>query len=316
MSGSNTTELKGNNAFWTALKLKPASDWCPQDGEGCIIYLEKGSGYWLCPADCVMLEPGDILLVDGHRPGRLRVSRLSTATLNYLPISASELARQLTQAHATKLMRAWQDSAESYHRFPSSSPVAIELRGLISVSQKGRLHLSRQRRVLEWLVARIDPTCELQFSSAATKNSTGRPGRLGPWLATFNREELSTMSVVELAKRYGCSGRHLSRLFHGEFGVSVRQRQIAIRMEIARELLANDRLRIIEVALGCGYRNLGLFNAAFKTAHGTTPSKWRRRLSYSSTASLQLPPTTNRTTPAPPRHPVVTAGSGGCYAQL
>jgi AraC-like DNA-binding protein len=90
--------------------------------------------------------------------------------------------------------------------------------------------------------------------------------------------EFASSSLGELAARVHCSERHFSRLFREEFGVPLRTRQIELRLQRARQLLADQDAKIINVAYDSGYRHLGLFNAMFKKRFGATPSQWRRRI--------------------------------------
>ncbi len=56
-----------------------------------------------------------------------------------------------------------------------------------------------------------------------------------------------------------------------------RARQIELRLQRARQLLAESNAKIINVAYDSGYRHLGLFNAMFKKRFGVTPSEWRQQ---------------------------------------
>ena len=89
--------------------------------------------------------------------------------------------------------------------------------------------------------------------------------------------ELSGKTLAELAGQLHCSERHFSRLFREEFGVPLRARQIELRLQRARQLLADSDAKIINVAFESGYRHLGLFNAMFKKRFGVTPSEWRQQ---------------------------------------
>jgi len=74
-----------------------------------------------------------------------------------------------------------------------------------------------------------------------------------------------------------CSPRHFSRLFRAEFGVPLRKRQTELRLQRARQLLADANAKILKVAYESGYRHLGQFNAMFKKRFGVTPSEWRQQ---------------------------------------
>ena len=76
----------------------------------------------------------------------------------------------------------------------------------------------------------------------------------------------------DLAGQLNCSERHFSRLFREEFGVPLRARQIELRLQRARQLLADSDAKIINVAYDSGYQHLGLFNVMFKKRFGMTPA--------------------------------------------
>jgi len=93
----------------------------------------------------------------------------------------------------------------------------------------------------------------------------------------MSESELATRSLTQLAEELHCSERHFSRLFREEFHISLRSRQTELRLQRARQLLAESDAKIISVAYESGYRHLGLFNAMFKRRFGVTPSQWRQQ---------------------------------------
>lgn len=317
MSGRGIAETKGSPSSWSIVTLKPESEWCPADGGG-VVHLTKGSGYWISNSGCLMLESGDILLTAGASSGKLRVSRLAPAKVSYLAVSVVDLSAAVPPEHAARIDRLWRTTgSQKIWHVPAQSPAALQFRGMLRVPRRENRQQAVPNRLLHWLVRQFDPECKPELNENPTGGNSRGQQRLAAWLAAFNREELSSMSVVELAKRYGCSSRHLSRLFHREYGMSVRQRQIALRMEAARELLRNERLRVIDVATGCGYRNLGLFNASFKVAHGQTPSQWRRQALTSGWATfpgMLAAPKSKETGDVVALHPVATEGASVRYA--
>jgi transcriptional regulator GlxA family with amidase domain len=92
----------------------------------------------------------------------------------------------------------------------------------------------------------------------------------------LSASELINLSVGELADRFSCSRRHLNRLFHQHFGVSVAALRMEMRMLKAISLLRDADVKIINVAEQCGFNHLGLFNTCFKRRFGTSPGQWRK----------------------------------------
>jgi AraC-like DNA-binding protein len=91
-------------------------------------------------------------------------------------------------------------------------------------------------------------------------------------------EEILNLSLDELAGRFSCSRRHLNRLFHQHFGLSVAALRMEMRLLKAVSLLRNPGPKLITLAKECGFNHLGLFNACFKRRFGLSPGQWRKNL--------------------------------------
>lgn len=83
-------------------------------------------------------------------------------------------------------------------------------------------------------------------------------------------------SVEQLAARLGVSDRHLRRIFEAQLGVSPMQYLQTRRLLTAKQLLADTRLPITQVALASGFASVRRFNAAFVAHYGLNPSRLRR----------------------------------------
>jgi AraC-like DNA-binding protein len=79
-----------------------------------------------------------------------------------------------------------------------------------------------------------------------------------------------------LAEKFSCSRRHLNRLFHQHFGISVASLRMEMRLLKAMSLLRDPDAKIINVAEQCGFNHLGLFNTCFKRRFGASPGQWRK----------------------------------------
>ncbi|HUC84653.1 MAG TPA: helix-turn-helix transcriptional regulator [Candidatus Acidoferrales bacterium] len=88
--------------------------------------------------------------------------------------------------------------------------------------------------------------------------------------------EMLNLSVGELADRFGCSRRHLNRLFHHYFGVSVAALRMEMRLLRSVTLLRDPDAKVIRVAEDCGFNQLCLFNTCFKRRFGASPGQWRK----------------------------------------
>ncbi|WP_431265729.1 GlxA family transcriptional regulator [Roseateles chitinivorans] len=84
------------------------------------------------------------------------------------------------------------------------------------------------------------------------------------------------VTLDELAAQVHLSGRHLARLFLAETGVSIKQYQIALRMDLARRLMASSRLSLENIAAACGYGSVQALRANWNKHERLPPSLMRR----------------------------------------
>ncbi|WP_162574107.1 DNA-3-methyladenine glycosylase 2 family protein [Variovorax sp. PBL-H6] len=82
--------------------------------------------------------------------------------------------------------------------------------------------------------------------------------------------------AARIAKRLGVSDRHLRRIFEAQFGVSPLQYLQTRRLLAAKQLIADTRLPMTQVALASGFASVRRFNAAFVSHYGLNPSALRR----------------------------------------
>ena len=92
--------------------------------------------------------------------------------------------------------------------------------------------------------------------------------------AQWNGEDGPAMQ--RLAARLGVSDRHLRRVFEARLGVSPLQVLHTRRLLAAKQLLADTRLSVAEVASASGFASLRRFNAALLERYGLSPTAMRR----------------------------------------
>ncbi|RYY77448.1 MAG: helix-turn-helix domain-containing protein, partial [Comamonadaceae bacterium] len=82
--------------------------------------------------------------------------------------------------------------------------------------------------------------------------------------------------AAQIAARLGVSDRHLRRIFEAQFGVSPLQYLQTRRLLAAKQLIADTRLPMTQVALASGFASVRRFNAAFVAHYKLNPSAMRR----------------------------------------
>jgi len=104
-------------------------------------------------------------------------------------------------------------------------------------------------------------------------------GRLAQAAATLIDEGFMAggAGVAQLAARIGVTERHLRRLFDAEFGVSVHEYAQTQKLLLAKRLLTDTALPVMEVALAAGFGSVRRFNDVLKERYGLTPLAMRKR---------------------------------------
>ncbi len=87
---------------------------------------------------------------------------------------------------------------------------------------------------------------------------------------------MKKISVEGLADQLHLNRRYMTRIFHAETGMSVRDYLLRTRMREATECLRAG-LSVGETAERCGYEDMFLFSKLFRKTYGVSPSGWKNR---------------------------------------
>jgi AraC-like DNA-binding protein len=258
LRGAEEMELKGRGLLFLILKC--------------------GAGACHCGPTPRRMGSGDVLVVDSACGGKIQprdngemVFWFFTAEFEHLfPLfSGREICLLQNVAGGFKTGRV----------YPASTPLAKECLRLAE-EVPVQFNLDHRSHVLRIVSAILTA----EFKAMQPKLSDFVPMR-DHVLQVFERlqtNELLSLSVGELAKKFNCNRRHLNRLFHQHFGVSVAALRMEMRLLKAVSLLVDPDAKIIYVAEKCGFNHLGLFNTCFKKRFGATPSQWRKIVTQTS----------------------------------
>lgn len=90
---------------------------------------------------------------------------------------------------------------------------------------------------------------------------------------------MKRISIEELAWQLHVNRRYLTRLFHKETGMSIRDYLLMTRMQAASEYL-HAGAGVRDTAERCGYEDASLFSKLFRKTYGVSPAGWRTRKHY------------------------------------
>ena len=254
------------------ITLVPSGEWSPDAPGWTVVRVVDGFGYWLQGGGAQELKIGDGFVVAAGTPLVLRASQLGRLKLEFFCVQPQFLNGLITVTEGHQLMQAGKLASTRAIAFAAGDAVGQKFARL--VAQPNRENLTMRSALLQlWSQA----VAGVLAAPPAEEHGHRLSERFHQLVAQMPDSEFATRSLSELAAQLHCSERHFSRLFRAEFGVPLRKRQTELRLQRARQLLADANAKIINVAYESGYRHLGLFNAMFKKRFGVTPSEWRQQ---------------------------------------
>lgn len=95
-------------------------------------------------------------------------------------------------------------------------------------------------------------------------------------LARIHEGALDEQDAAGLADEFAVGERQLRRVFLARYGVTPQAAAATHRLHIAKQLLTETRLPVIDIAFAAGYASLRRFNQAFAAATGMSPTRLRK----------------------------------------
>ncbi len=251
-------------------RLNRAEEW-PNQGQGfCFVLAKGGRGQYISDSSAQNLLPGDLLVLNSAEGGK--ISATSDKMIFWHFSLCFEHLFPLFDIDEISLLQDTTDNFRGSKLFPSSSLLAIQCHRIVASAppQGGVDHRSHVLGIAAAVLsAEFESTRKRRVGFVRVED------HMMQVFEGLSTTELLTLSVGDLACKFGCSRRHLNRLFHQHFGYSIATLRMEMRLLKALSLLRNPDLKIINVAEQCGFNHLGLFNACFKKRYGKTPGQCR-----------------------------------------
>lgn len=99
-------------------------------------------------------------------------------------------------------------------------------------------------------------------------------------LAEMSRHLETVLPITELCRRIGVSPRQLERHFRTLVNETPSRAYLVLRIAKARRLLSQTSLPVAEVAVACGFGNIGTMAKWYRERFGETPANTRRRVYF------------------------------------
>jgi AraC family transcriptional regulator len=84
------------------------------------------------------------------------------------------------------------------------------------------------------------------------------------------------LTLSDMAQSVGLSTAHFSEMFRKSTGETPHQFVLRCRTERAKEILHKAELRVLDVAVACGFKTQQHFARVFRQLYGASPTEYRR----------------------------------------
>ncbi len=265
----------------SALNLTFGGGWTNDQAAWTVVWVRQGRATFDPGINLAPLKPNDVLVVPAGNKVAFKIP--PGAGLDGFALAFFPAHLPCSVAVGTRVLL--QNASQGKH-VPTVLPDGNRLVPLLSALERPpspREAVGRPDWVIHAcpcpLVSRLNSIIEELLR--AVKGSQGSNGdislRVMAILGALQQQELQSLTVDELARRCGCSRRHLARLVREQCGGSLSAIVNRVRLEKAAELLLDPNRKIVDVAPDCGFNHLGSFSKRFRERFGLTPAAWRRQ---------------------------------------
>jgi AraC family transcriptional regulator len=106
------------------------------------------------------------------------------------------------------------------------------------------------------------------------------PARLRKVVELVHAEMERDLSLDQMADATGLSVTHFSEMFRQSTGQSPHQFVLHRRIERAKELLRAAEMRVLDVAVACGFKSQQHFARVFRSVCGASPTQYRQEFAH------------------------------------
>jgi AraC-like DNA-binding protein len=234
----------------------------------------KGNGRCTAGASMESVEAGEWLVVHAGRGIRLMAGADEGFGFGWFSVQVEQLFPLFANAELFLLQNV--STRFTGPRRLGSGSVLGEAMAALLVGLPEVPNLDHRSRLLRVVATILTPEIEQERGVVELRSDRGEE-HFRLVLAQLSEDDMLNLSVDGLAERFGCSRRHLNRLFHQYTGMSVAAMRMEMRLLKAESLLRDPDAKVIHVAGECGFSHLSQFNSCFKRRFGDTPGRWRRR---------------------------------------
>lgn len=247
-----------------------------------VLQLSEGIAYARSAGSSKEVLTGGVVLSPPGNSASILASTLGPATLRGVDVRMNWLTGFLTTIERQCFETRIAPRCAPFLILPPAHPLGAQL--AVICDRRNPMALQDRLGFLHLFFEVLTPF----LTEAMAEGDTGQQdavARLRQFVNQMPESELVQLTLARLAEHLHCCERHASRLFQELCGCGFRAHISELRLKKACALLANPKLKIINVAVESGHSSLAFFNYRFKRRFGVTPTEWRERH-----AARQRPP--------------------------
>jgi AraC-like DNA-binding protein len=270
-------------------RLKPSEKWTCEGDDLYLVFPDEGVGQVTSFSTNLRVNSGDLLAMSGRSAAKFVAidgNDDKDLVFRWFAISMDSLFPLFAPGEVSFLQNVTQEF-RSPKVYSKANPMVGNCRQTMGKIGT-KLDLIHRSQLLSVAALLLSSELKLWQQKQSSQGDAADDHMLRVF-EQLSSHELMNLSVEELADKFGCSRRHLSRLFHQRFGLSVATLRMEMRLLKASSLLRDPGVKVINVAEQCGFNHLGLFNTCFKRRFGLTPGVWRNTLNEKSHESEAKP---------------------------
>jgi YesN/AraC family two-component response regulator len=132
-----------------------------------------------------------------------------------------------------------------------------------------------ESRTLNQLSKLIQQTCEEWTAFLSTRKWTQPSNPVAAVRQIVDEHYAEPLSLKSLAERLYINAAYLGQLFKATEGITFNDYLLQLRMNKARDMLAYTDMKVYEIAMSVGYKELDWFYKKFKETYSLSASEYR-----------------------------------------
>jgi len=246
-----------------------------------MVYMEKGHAVFEIEAQPVPMGPNDIIIIKPNQKHKFSVKSKSGCGFIVLSFKFED---KVSERHAEVSL----EDFLNFVRGKESGPFIT-----LKVSQKNEISLLLSRIIKERendelgseflnyllvleLFVLISRALKMEWENSIKNKSPKLKELIDASVKFINNNFERDIALKDIANFVFLSSSYFARAFKEEMGTTPISYLLKVRIERAKELLANTNSKVSDIALSVGFSNQQRFNEIFKKLVKMTPLQYRK----------------------------------------